>query len=90
MSLLSSIQNGALSVPYHADGEECRLYTASEFFAIAEAATNFKIYQESYFNSLRIYINAMETIEELDNITYGMEIPEEYQTEVLKQLINNG
>lgn len=86
MSLLGSVQQGAESVPYHADGEECRFYSAAEFMAIADLATRHKIYQESYFNSLRSYIESMTTMEELSAVTYGVEIPLEYQTEVLRRL----
>ena len=87
MNLQSMIVSGAEAVPYHADGEECRFYDAADFTLIVQAATAWKLYHESYFNSLRGYIQSLETDEEFDTITYGMEIPEEYQTDVLKQLI---
>lgn len=87
LSLQGMISTGAEAVPYHADGEECRYYSAADFGAIAQAATFWKLYQESYFNSLRGYIMAMETMSELLSVTYGMEIPEAYQTDVLKSLM---
>lgn len=87
MNLQAMVASGAETVPYHADGEECRYYSAADFSAIAAAATAWKLYQESYFNSLRGYIQAMDTVEEIDAVTYGMEIPAEYQTDVLKNLI---
>lgn len=86
-SLLSQIQNGEAVVPYHADGEECRFYQANEFLGLTDAVTYHKLYHESYFNSLRIYINSMSTVEEVNAVEYGVEIPAEYQTEVLKTLI---
>lgn len=55
--------------------------------AIATAATNWKLYNESYFNSLRAYIQSMETMEELLAVEYGMEVPAEYQTVVLRQML---
>lgn len=87
LSLQGMIASGAEAVPYHADGEECRYYSAADFGEIAEAATFWKLYQESYFNSLRGYIRSMETIAELLAVSYGMEIPEAYQTDVLRQLV---
>lgn len=87
LSLQGMLAAGAEAVPYHADGEECRYYSAADFGAIAQAATAWKLYQESYFNSLRGYIRAMETMAELLAVTYGMEIPEAYQTDVLKGLL---
>lgn len=87
LSLQGMLATGAEAVPYHADGEECRYYSAADFSLIAEAATFWKLYQESYFNSLRGYIRCMTTITEIRAVTYGMDIPETYQTDVLKQLM---
>lgn len=87
ISLQTLIAGGAEAVPYHADGEECRYYSLADFQLIATAATSWKIYHESYVNSLRAYIRAMETMAELIAVTYGMSIPEEYQTDVLKGLL---
>ena len=74
------------AIPYHADGEECIFYTAAEIKKIVAAANNFKIYQTTYYNALKAYINSLETIEDIAAVEYGMTIPEEYQTEVLKSL----
>ena len=73
-------------IPYHADGEEVKYYAPKEIELITTAATQYKIYQTTYFNSLKTYINSLETIEEISAITYGVEIPEEYQSIVLKNL----
>lgn len=86
LSLQGMLSAGADAVPYHADGEECRYYSAEDFALIAAAATAWKLYQESYFNSLRGYIRSMGTVAEIRKVVYGMEIPDEYQTDVLKQL----
>lgn len=65
LSLQGRVASGADSVPYHADGEECSYYSAADFGRIADAATRWKLYQESYFNALRGYILALETVTEL-------------------------
>lgn len=90
MNLQAMIASGAESVPYHADGEECLYYSAADFALIVQAATSWKLYQESYFNSMREYIRTMETAEEIEAVTYGIEIPVEYQTAVLKDLTGAG
>lgn len=87
ISLQGMLASGAESVPYHADGEPCRYFSAADFSLLMVKATEWKIYQESYFNSLRGWIQSMETMEELISVSYGMEIPAEYQTEVLKGLL---
>ena len=73
-------------IPYHADGEESKFYTAAEIKLIINTANTFKNYQLAYYNSLKSYINALETIEEIAAITYGTPIPEEYKSDVLKVL----
>lgn len=87
LSLQGLLAAGAESVPYHADGEECSYYSAADFTLIANAATKWKLYQESYFNALRSYVESIGTISELTSVTYGMTIPEAYQTDVLKALL---
>lgn len=85
MSLGATAQTQQL-IPYHADGEECEFYTADEINEIIARATEFKNYNTVYYNALKSYINALETIEEISAIVYGTSIPEEYKTDVLKVL----
>lgn len=85
MSLSTLAQTQTL-IPYHADGEECVFYSAEDINKIIETATNLKIYQTTYYNSLKTYINALETIEEIAAIEYGTPIPEEYKSDALKIL----
>lgn len=87
MSLQALVDAGAEAVPYHADGEDCRYYSAADFHTITQAATMWKMYQESYFNSLRSYIQSLESEDDLEAVRYGMEIPEAFQTDVLRQLM---
>lgn len=86
ISLSSMAAQGMSQIPYHADGELCKYYTPEEINAIVNQATYFKTYHTTYFNGLKAYINSLETIEEINAITYGTPLPEEYQTDVWKQL----
>ena len=85
MSLSAFAQTQEL-IPYHADGEECEFYTPEEINQIITAATEFKNYQIAYFNSLKVYINTLDTIETIAAITYGTPIPDEYKSDVLRVL----
>lgn len=85
MSLGQMTQTMSL-IPYHADGEACDFYVAEEIEQIISAANAYKIYHTTYYNSLKAYINSLETIQDIAAVTYGMDIPEEYQTDVLKAL----
>lgn len=83
---LSMIAQTQDLIPYHADGEECIFYTSDEINLIVETATNLKIYQTTYYNSLKNYINALETIEEIAAIEYGIPIPNEYKSDALRMI----
>lgn len=89
ISLQTMIISGQTSIPYHADNEPCRFFSSDELKIVLAAAMNYITYHESYFNSLKTYINSFEDIESISKIEYGIEIPEEYQTDVLRQLITS-
>lgn len=76
-------------IPYHADGEDVIFYTPEEINDIIDSANALKIYHTTYYNALKNYINALNTIEEIYAIEYGIEIPEQYQTEVFKVIGGN-
>ena len=86
ITLSSMAAQGVQQIPYHADGELCKFYTAAEINIIVNQATMFKTYHTTYYNALKAYINSLETIEEIGAITYGVELPEEFQTDVLRAI----
>lgn len=88
-SLETQIRFGADQVPYHASGELCRMYSAEDISKVVEVAMNFKTYHITYFNSLKNYINSMGSKEQVRDVYYGIEIPMEYQSNVLKMLLNS-
>lgn len=85
MSLAQMAQTQSM-LPYHADGEEVVFYAAEEIQELVDEMNAFKIYHTTYYNALKAYINSLSTIEELDAVEYGMEIPDEFKTDVLKAL----
>ena len=80
------ISEGETSIPYHADGEACRFYSDEDIKQIIKATTQFKIYHTSYFNSLKMYIDSLNDISTISEVKYGMEVPSDYQSDVLKHL----
>jgi len=74
---VAAVQAGAVAYPYHADGELCRLYSADDIMLIGTAATSHKLYHTTYCNHLRVWINRVETVDELDAINYGVELPDD-------------
>lgn len=80
----AQITAGVTQLEYHQDGHPCRYYTVDEMTAIITAAMQFVSYHTTYCNSMYTWINAVTDKEDLEHITYGVSIPEEYQSEVLK------
>ena len=68
---LSAVQSGAAGYPYHADGQLCRMFTASEIQAIAAASVKHKLYHTTLCNHLLTWARRAETKEELSGITYS-------------------
>ena len=76
MAQLQSVKEGAAAIPYHADGELCRLYTAEEFAAVAQAAMAHIFYNRTYCNHLNAWIKRA-TLKQLATIKYGVELPQD-------------
>ena len=89
MALQSQVAQGAEYVPWHnADqANQCKYYQNADMARIVQAALSFEVYQVTYFRDLRIYIRSLQTKEEVAAITYGMPIPEAYQSQVLKDML---
>lgn len=74
MAQFTTVKEGAAAVPYHADGELCRMYPAEEFTALAQAATAHVFYHRTYCNHLNAWIKRAD-LAELDSVSYGAELP---------------
>jgi hypothetical protein len=82
-------RSGQEALPYHEDGELCKFYPAVDIIAIANAATQYITYHTTYFNSLKAYINSLRSLNTISKVTYGMDIPEKYQSDVWKEINKN-
>lgn len=78
---------GVTHLEYHQDGHPCRYYIAEEMQMIIKAAMEHVSYHTTYCNSLNMWIAGAKTAEEVNSIYYGADIPEEYQSEVLKDYL---
>lgn len=75
-------------LPYHADNELCKIFSAQDIMLINDTMEHIIEYQVTYFNSLKAYIGSMTDKYDIINVEYGMNIPEEYQSDVLKLLLS--
>lgn len=83
------------AVPYHQDGQPCRIYTAEEFMEVANAAVAFKTAQTTYCNLLMRQVEAMTNADEVKAVKYGItqlegEYAEQYQVIMASLVGDNG
>ena len=83
------------AVPYHCDGQPCRVYTADEFMEVANAAVAYKTHHTTYCNLLMRQVEDMTDTDEVKAVQYGMtqlegEYAEQYQIIMASLLGNSG
>ena len=81
-------------VPYHQDGQPCRIYSSEEFMEVANAAVAFKTSQTTYCNLLMRQVEAMTNVDEIKAVEYGItqlegEYAEQYQI-IMASLVGDG
>lgn len=67
-----------LDVPYHADGKPCRLFTPNEIVSIYIAQEHNLTHNVTYNNQLKLYIDTLTTVEEVNAVQYGQELTGDY------------
>lgn len=72
------------SVPYHCDGQPCRIYSSEEFMEVANAAVVHKTHHTTYCNLLMRQVEAMTDVDDVKAVQYGItqlegEYAEQYQ-----------
>ena len=78
-----------LTFPWHPADESvhCKFYSQEDMRKISTAGFQYVLYHVTYFRDLRIYIRSLTDKEQVNAVTYGMEIPVEYQSEPLKAML---
>lgn len=67
-----------MSMPYHADGCDCRLFSPEEITQLYVLEMTNLTHNQTYTNQLKMYINTLETKEEITAISYGNELTGKY------------
>ena len=81
------VNAGLESIEYHTDTTpttNCKYYSNADMQFVIQAAMWHVSYHQTYCISLKVWIDACEAKEEVAEIFYGADIPEQYQSEVLK------
>ena len=65
-----AIQSG-LKVPYHADNENCRLFTKEEIIELYFTQELNLTHHTTYSNQLKNYVDQLQSIKDVENVRYG-------------------
>ena len=89
MGLQSQVAAGVEQIPWHTsdESEHCKFYSNADMALITTAAMEYVTWHVTYFRDLRIYIRSFDSADAVNAITYGIEIPQEYQSEPLKAMM---
>ncbi len=71
-----------LDIPYHADGEDCCLWSPADIILIYATNELLKTYQTTYCNLLNGLIRAADSKEVILEMNYGDDLPEGKQAEL--------
>lgn len=87
--LQTQVVAGVEQIPWHTSDntEHCKYYANADMAIITQTALQYVSYHVTYFRDLRIYINTLENKEDVEAVYYGIAIPEEYQSEPLKDML---
>lgn len=89
VGLQAQVAIGAENIPWHTSDEDehCKFYSNADMAKITSSALSYVTWHVTYFRDLRIFIRSLESKEEVEQVTYGMDIPEAYQSEPLKAML---
>lgn len=79
------LESGASEVSYQDSNNHCMFLSREDMQAVIMAAFTFVDMQTTYRNNLYEWIDQCATSKEVEEISYGIVIPEEYQNEVYKR-----
>lgn len=89
MGLQSQVLAGEQTIPWHTsdEAEHCKFYSNADMALITAAALAYVTWHVTYFRNLRIYIRSLADKETVTAVTYGMDIPEAFQSAPLQAMI---
>lgn len=76
--MFDAVLMGATMYPYQSEDGSCRTYTAEEIVNIYPALAGNKTAQLTYYHQLKDYIGTLDTVEEIDAVTYGQPLTGAY------------
>lgn len=84
--LTTRAKNDNDMLPYHFDGEQDKNFTKNDILTLKKAMDQHVMYNRVYGNTLEFYIDQLENVQEINAVVYRNAIPEQFKTEILRQL----
>ena len=66
-----------VSLPYHADGSQCKVYTYQDIIKIYCEIQKLILAETSYCNAVNTYVRGLNTKEQIAAVKYGQEITDQ-------------
>ena len=85
-NLFRIVELGGTEFPYQSDGGVCQVFTSTQIAQIYMAAQTAITTQTTYHNQLKAYVNSLESVDDIEAVSYGMELPDEYAEVVSEKL----
>lgn len=76
--MFNAVLLGVTEYPYHANDNNCRMYSAQDIIAIYVTLSSYKTAQTTYHNQLKQYVKTLKTIDEVNAVVYGQELTSTY------------
>ncbi len=89
MGLQTRAAQGEENIQWHTSdqSEHCKYYSNADMMRIITAAMQYVTFHVTYFRDLRIYIRNIKEKEDVEAVTYGMEIPKNYRSQPLEDML---
>ena len=76
--MFNAVLLGMSSYIYHADDEDCEVYSSKDILSIYSALSSYKTAQKTYLNQLCRYVKTLSKISEIKNVSYGQALTGDY------------
>ena len=77
-SMFDAVVLGAEKYPYQSEDGKCRVFTAQDIITLYTSLEGLRTAQLTYYHQLKDLVNTLETVEEINAVTYGQPLEGEY------------
>lgn len=77
-SMFRAVFMGATKYPYHTGPDFCEIYSAQDIITIYLSLSSLVTIQTTYHNMLKHYVQSLEKIQDIRNVSYGQQLTGEY------------